>query len=97
MPSTPRPVAIDDAIDIAADETKSFADRVTDTVSDGVSNAADFVADSVKSVTAQVPKVGEWLDHQLDWATTAAREKPIQTLAIVAGVSAVLGALFLRR
>lgn len=102
MATTARPVsaftsAIDDGADKAADETKSFTDRVTDTVSDGVSSAADYVADSIHAMTDQAPRVGEWIDEQISRASEMVRDKPVQTLAVVAGVAALLGAVFARR
>jgi ElaB/YqjD/DUF883 family membrane-anchored ribosome-binding protein len=102
MPTTARPVsaftsAVDDATDAAADETKSFADRVTDAVTDGVSSAADYVADGIHTMTDQAPRVGEWIDEQITRASDMVREKPVQTLAIVAGVAALIGAVFARR
>jgi len=102
MASTARPVsaftnAIDDAADTAADETKSFTDRVTDAVSDGVSTAADYVSDGIHTMTDQAPRIGEWIDDQVAMARDMVREKPVQTLAVVAGVAALLGAVFARR
>jgi ElaB/YqjD/DUF883 family membrane-anchored ribosome-binding protein len=102
MATTARPVsaftdAVDDAADTAADETKSFTDRVTDAVSGGVSSAADYVADGIHTMTDQAPRVGEWIDDQLARASDMVREKPVQTLAIVAGVAALIGAVFARR
>lgn len=99
MPITARSTlsGADDVVEDAAHETKSFADRVTGAVSDGVSNAADFVSDGVKSITAQAPKMGEWVDDQLTRASAAIRDKPIQSIAIVAGIAALVGAVFARR
>ncbi len=102
MATTARPASaftstIDDAAETAADETKSFTDRVTDAVSDGVSNAADFVADGIHTMTDQAPRVGEWLDDQISRARDMVQEKPVQTLAIVAGVAALVGAVLARR
>lgn len=99
MPMTAHPnvSAVNDAVDDSAEETRSFAERATDAVSDGVSNAADFVSDGVRSATAQIPKLGEWVDDQLTRAGNAVQERPIQTLAIVAGVAALVGAIFARR
>lgn len=102
MVSTARPAsafadAVDDAADAAADGTKTTTDRVTDAVSDGVSGAADYVADGIHAVTDQAPRIGEWLDDQLARARDMVREKPVQTLAVVAGVAALLGAVFARR
>jgi len=89
--------AVGDATDTAADEVKTSADRMTEAVSDGVSTAADNVADGIHSMIAQVPRVGEWIDDQVARARDMVREKPVQTLAIVAGVAALIGAVFARR
>ncbi|MCC6918872.1 MAG: hypothetical protein IT548_06685 [Alphaproteobacteria bacterium] len=89
--------AVDDAADTAADEAKTFTDRMTDAVSDGVSSATDYVADGIHAMTDQAPKVGAWIDDQIARASDMVREKPVQTLAIVAGVAALVGAVFARR
>jgi len=96
-PSSAFASAIDDAADSAADDTKSFADRMSDAVSDGVSNAADYVADGIHAMTDRAPRVGEWIDDQIARARDMVQEKPVQTLAIVAGVAALVGAVLARR
>lgn len=99
MPATARPTmsAVENTVDDAADDAKSFADRAAGKMSDGVSNAADFVSDSVKSVTSQMPRIGEWIDDQLGRLRDTAQEKPVQTVAIAVGIGALLGAIFMRR
>jgi ElaB/YqjD/DUF883 family membrane-anchored ribosome-binding protein len=84
------------AVDRVRDNVKDFAASAGETAADTVGSAADFSADSIKSVARTVPQAQEWVGDGLDRARDAIREKPIKTMAIAAGIGAVLGLIFLR-
>ena len=101
MPATPNLARVNGAIERtaedAADEAKSFVGRATDAVSDGFDTAADYVTHGVKNLTDGASDVTEWTGDRLAALRDRVQEKPVQTLAIAAGVGALIGYLFLRR
>lgn len=101
MPATPNLARVNSAVENTAedvaDEAKSFVGRASDAVSDGFDRAADFVTDGVKSVTSGASDMTDWTGDRLSALRDRVEEKPLQTLAIAAGIGAVLGYFFLRR
>lgn len=96
--------AVGAEVDDAVDDAKSLTERVRDTVADGVSTASDYVSEGVsravegaRNLAAQAPQVGDWAEGQLESLRDRVRDKPIQTLAIAAGIGAVLAAVLSRR
>ena len=84
------------AIDRVRDNVKDFASSAGETAAETLGSAADFSADRLKSAARAVPQAQEWVGDGLDRARETIREKPIKTMAIAAGVGAVLGLIFFR-
>ena len=101
MPASPNLARVNGAIERttedAAEDAKSFVGRATDAVSHGFDDAADFVTNGVKNLTDSAADMTEWTGDRLSALRERVQEKPVQTLAIAAGVGALLGYLFLRR
>lgn len=97
MPATPNLARVDGAVDDAADDAKSLVGRATDAVAGGFDSVADFVTDGVKSLTGGASDAADWSADKMAALRDRVQDKPLQTLAIAAGIGALAGYLFLRR
>lgn len=97
MPATPNLARVNGATEEVAEDAKSFVDRAADAVSDGFDGVADFVTDGVKSLTNGAGDAASWSSDKLAALRDRVQDKPLQTLAITAGIGALVGYLFLRR
>ena len=97
MPATPNLARVNGAAESAADDAKSFVGRAADAVSDGFDSVADFVTDGVKTLTGGAGDAAGWSSDKLAALRDRVQEKPLQTLAITAGIGALVGYLLLRR
>lgn len=97
MPATPNLARVNGTTEEVAEEAKSFVDRAADAVSDGFDGVADFVTDGVKSLTNGAGDAASWSSDKLAALRDRVQDKPLQTLAITAGIGALVGYLFLRR
>ncbi|BCW91097.1 hypothetical protein sos41_42760 [Alphaproteobacteria bacterium SO-S41] len=97
MPATPNLARVNGVTEDVADDAKSLVGRAADAASDGFDSAADFVTNGVKNLTDGASDVTEWTGDRLSALRDRVQEKPVQTLAIAAGIGALVGYLFLRR
>ncbi len=80
-----------------ARRARAASARADKAIARGVDDAADFIVKGARDMTARGQEAGNWFARLFSSARGQVQERPLQTLAVTAGVSALLGYLLLRR